>query len=56
MASLDPSMRIVILHGKEPFLIAERSRRYADVLREAHGDVARFDFDGETAEIADVLD
>jgi DNA polymerase-3 subunit delta len=49
-------MRIVVLHGKEAFLIGERSRRYTDMLREAYGDVARFDFDGETAEIADVLD
>ena len=56
MADLDPSMRIVVLHGKEPFLISEASRRYTDLLREAYGDVARFDFDGETAEIADVLD
>ena len=56
MADLDPSMRIVVLHGKEPFLINEASRRYTDLLREAYGDVARFDFDGETAEIADVLD
>ncbi len=56
MADLDPSMRIVVLHGKEQFLINEASRRYTDLLREAYGDVARFDFDGETAEIADVLD
>ncbi len=56
MADLDPSMRIVVLHGKEPFLISEASRRYTDLLREAYGDVARVDFDGETAEIADVLD
>ena len=56
MADLDPSMRIVVLHGKEPFLISEASRRYTDLLREAYGDVARFDFDGETAEIAEVLD
>ena len=56
MADLDPSMRIVVLHGKEPFLISEASRRYTDLLREAYGEVARFDFDGETAEIADVLD
>jgi len=56
MADLDPSMRIVVLHGKEAFLINEATRRYTDLLREAYGDVARFDFDGETAEIADVLD
>ncbi len=56
MGNLDPSMRIVVLHGKEPFLIGERSRQYTDMLREAYGDVARFDFDGETAQIAEVLD
>ncbi len=56
MVDLDSSMRIVVLHGKEPFLINEATRRYTDLLREAYGDVARFDFDGETAEIADVLD
>lgn len=56
MADLSPSMRVVVLHGKEPFLIADASRRYIEMLREAYGDVARVDFDGVTAEIADVLD
>ncbi len=53
---LSPSMRIVVLHGREPYLIGEASRRYEDVLSEHYGNVARFEFDGERVALADVLD
>ncbi len=49
-------MRIVVLHGKEPYLIASASKRFENLLREEFGEVARVEFDGETAELADVLD
>ena len=49
-------MRILVLHGREPYLIGEVSRRYVDVLSEHYGNVARFEFDGERVELADVLD
>ena len=49
-------MRILVLHGREPYLIASASKRYEDLLREEFGNVARFEFDGETAELAPVLD
>ena len=53
---LDASMRIVVLHGREPFLMTQATHVLAERLAEAHGDVARFALDGETAELADVLD
>jgi DNA polymerase-3 subunit delta len=49
-------MRIVVLRGKEQFLIEERTRRFADTLREAYGEIDRFSFDGATVSLADVLD
>lgn len=53
---LDPGMRFVILHGKDSFLIVERMRRFQVALGERFGEVSRFDFDGTTARIVDVLD
>lgn len=49
-------MRIVVLAGREAFLQQEAAARLAEVLTAEHGDVARFSLDGETAELADVLD
>ncbi len=48
--------RIVVLAGKEPWLIAEGSRRLESALAAAHGALDRFRFDGRTAEPADVFD
>jgi len=53
---LQPSMRIVILHGKDAFTMHERVRRFHQALVAAHGEVSRFDFDGATARLVDVLD
>jgi len=53
---LNASMRFVILHGKDSFLIVERLRRFEAALRGQFGDVSRFDLDGATARIVDVLD
>lgn len=47
---------MVVLHGKELFLVWEHSRRLADRLREVHGDVATAHFDGASASAAEVLD
>lgn len=49
-------MRIVILHGKDAFTSHERLRRFHQALVAAHGEVSRFDFDGGTAKLVDVLD
>jgi len=49
-------MRIVVLHGKEPFIRRERTRRLVAALEAVHGEIQRFEFDGQTAEVADVLD
>ena len=56
LAGLDATMRIVVLHGKEPFLIGEGTARLADALRAAFGSIAKFSLEGETAELAAVLD
>jgi len=54
--SLSASMRIVVLHGSERFLIEERSRRFAETLEEEFGGLEQFTFDGQTVEPAAVLD
>jgi DNA polymerase-3 subunit delta len=53
---LGPEHRIVVLHGKELFLVWEHSRRLAERLKEVHGDVAAAHFDGVSASAAEVLD
>ncbi len=53
---LTPSMRFVILHGKDSFVIVERLRRFQAALGEQFGEVSRFDLDGASARIVDVLD
>lgn len=52
----DPAMRFLILHGKDSFQIVERLHRFEKALKERFGDVNRFDFDGSTAQLVDVLD
>lgn len=49
-------MRIVVLHGRELFLLWEWSRLLAERLREAHGDVGIVRYDGASAPAAEVLD
>jgi len=49
-------MRIVILRGPDQYLRTAFTRRLIEMLREAHGEVEQFNFDGETAEPAAVLD
>jgi DNA polymerase III subunit delta len=54
--TVDPSMPIIVLHGKDAYMMTARTREIADMLREAHGEIEQFEFDGDTAELADVLD
>lgn len=54
--AVDASMRIIVLHGREPYLMTARTREIVQVLRDAHGEIEQFRFDGETAQVADVLD
>jgi len=49
-------MRILLLHGKEHFLIEERAREFRSVLEKEFGEIEVFRFDGATAELAAVLD
>ena len=53
---LTADMRFVILHGKDSFLIVERLRRFQATVGERFGDVSRFDFDGASASLVEVLD
>jgi DNA polymerase-3 subunit delta len=56
--ALDATMRIVVLYGPEVFLLTEGAKRLYALLEAEHGKdaIQRFAFDGETAELADVLD
>lgn len=56
LANLSPSMRIVVLCGKESFFISEGTRLLAEALRNAFGEIDQFTFDGVTAGLSDVLD
>ncbi len=50
------SMRFVILHGKDSFLILERLRRFHEALVTEFGEVGRFDFDGASTPMVDLFD
>ena len=54
--SLTPSMRFVILHGKDSFGIVAHVKQLENALKTQFGDVTRFDFDGSSARLVDVLD
>lgn len=49
-------MRIIVLHGRERFLIEEHTRRIAEMLEAHYGGVEQFRFDGGVVEPAAVLD
>jgi DNA polymerase III delta subunit len=55
-AKESPATRIVILHGKEPFIRAQKTTQIRETLVKEHGGVDTFAFDGATATAADVLD
>ena len=48
--------RIVVLHGKELYLLREYTHSIEQCLRDAHGEIERFDFNGSETTLADVLD
>jgi DNA polymerase III delta subunit len=49
-------MPIIVLHGSESFLIAERTREVRAALEQAHGKPDVFAFDGASVSAAEVLD
>lgn len=53
---VDAAMRFVILHGKDSFRIVENLRALERSLKERFGDVTRFEFDGSSAQLVEVLD
>ena len=56
-ARIDASMRIVILHGPESYIIQERTRQLEAALSEAYGGrIDQFSLDGAEVELSDVLD
>lgn len=54
--SFDASMRMVILHGKESFLMSRYSSDLLEVLKDEYGDADKVTFDGATVDLATVLD
>ena len=52
----DPSWRILVLHGKDAFLRLDVTARVRKALADAHGEIDAFTYDGQSAEVADVLD
>ncbi|MCC7389190.1 MAG: DNA polymerase III subunit delta [Phycisphaerales bacterium] len=52
----DPAWRVVVLHGKDAFLRLDATARIRKALAEAHGEVDVIGFDGQSAQVADVLD
>ena len=56
-ADLNHTMRVIVLHGKDSFQVVERPKRLQLALDvHAGASVARFDFDGGSASLAEVLD
>ena len=52
----DASMRVVILHGRDAFLMTRYSSDLAAALEQEHGEVDRVTFDGDSVDLATVLD
>ena len=55
-AVFDASMRVIVLAGRDDFLVPYYTRQMIEVLEEAFGEIDRFDFEGDSASAADVLD
>jgi DNA polymerase-3 subunit delta len=56
MAALTADMPIVVLAGNDDYLVPHWTKRLMDTLEAVHGEIARFDFDGDRVSPADVLD
>lgn len=54
--TLDASKRVVVLHGKDSYLLAEHLKRMRAQLQERFGGVEEFRYDGSSAGLAEVLD
>ncbi len=52
----DPAHRVVVLRGKDSFLVREYTKRLSGLLEKTHGDIEWFTFDGAATSAADVLD
>ncbi|MEN0020156.1 MAG: DNA polymerase III subunit delta [Planctomycetota bacterium] len=55
-APLGADVRIAVLHGKDAFVRSDKTRELKAALLEAHGDIDTLYFDGQTTDVADVLD
>lgn len=53
---LDAAMRIVVLYGPEQMLLREKFTQLRDALAAEHGEVETVNFEGDTVELAVVLD
>jgi len=55
-SSLDPAMRIAVLHGKDAYLQTELTRRFREALRARFGEFDEISFDGGSVSLATLLD
>ncbi len=55
-AAPDASMRIVVLHGADRYLIGAHTATLVETLEAQHGDIERFTYDGAVTDAAVVLD
>ncbi|MDZ4754364.1 MAG: DNA polymerase III subunit delta [Phycisphaerae bacterium] len=55
-AALDAGMRLVILHGKDAYLLTEHMKRLRAALEAKFGAIEEFTVDGASASLAQVLD
>lgn len=56
MASVTANMPIVVLAGNDDYLVPHWTKRLMEALEAEHGEIERFDFDGDRVAPADVLD
>jgi DNA polymerase-3 subunit delta len=54
--TVDASTRVLVLHGPEEYVKRQMMHTLREALREQHGEVETFGFDGRSASLADVLD
>ena len=54
--TLDATMRVVILHGKESYLHQQYTKQIVAALENAHGEIEQFGYDGKSADATVVLD
>jgi DNA polymerase-3 subunit delta len=50
------AMPIVVLRGRDQYMLGERTRQLREALTETHGEIDEFRYEGDVCDLADVLD